>query len=299
MAHGGFEQSDGRGPRHLGAMEKRHAVTAALTTTCLICVALSPGPARADDNPGVETLDGVWAFTFGFGEIPFLAGSFKPSVSFGYHFNRFIYVGTIVQLSDVLERGDASFNAVNAGLDGLVDTRETTGPRVFLGTRLRPHRYSPYLSLGAIFNGTDIETIYYDNRTRNVGGETVNGTLEVEQARPFGIRPAFGLGYSYTFSNGLVLDVEFTGAWLFKPADPRDSGPLDIIAFEGSRGRHSRSVPIRVRRQLSQSLPPIQYLRRLRLVTKHRRGRAVALLETATKVSAVGKATYVAHLRHR
>ena len=241
MAHGAVEQSDGRGPRHFGAMDKQHVVTAALTTTCFIGVALSPGSARADGNHGAETLDGVWAVAIGFGEIPFLAGSFKPSVSFGYHFNRFIYVGTIVQMADVLERGDASFNAVNAGLDGLLDTRETTGPRVFLGTRLRPHRYSPYLSLGAVFNATDIETIYYDHRPRDVGGETINGSLEVEQARPFGIRPAFGLGYSYTFSNGIVLDVEFTGAWLFKPADPeirvRSTSPLSKEAEDAIRAQ--------------------------------------------------------------
>ncbi len=176
----------------------------------------------AQELPPAATpaLEGTWSVAFGFGEIPFLAGSFKPSVSFGYHINRFIYVGTIVQLPDVIERGDESFNAVNAGVDGLLDTRETTGPRAFLGTRLRPHRYSPYLSLGAVFNGSDVETMYFDARPRELAGETHPGPFEVELTRPFGIRPAFGLGYSLTLDNGLAFELEFTGAWLFDAAEP-------------------------------------------------------------------------------
>lgn len=177
----------------------------------------SEGGPRVDP---VENLDGAWSFTVGFGEIPFLAGSFKPSVSFGYHINRFIYVGTIVQLPDFLERGDESFNATNAEVDGLLATRERTGPRVFLGARFRPHRYSPYLAIGGIFNGTDTETMDFDARARTLGDGTVDGRLTVELSRPFGIRPAFGLGYGFTFDNGLVLNLEFTGAWLFPPPDP-------------------------------------------------------------------------------
>ena len=187
--------------------------------------AAGTGPALAQepvqpDAPGPSSLDGVWSVTFGFGEIPFLAGSFKPSVGFGYHFNRFIYLGTIVQWPDFIERGDESFNAVNANVDGLVSTREQTGARMFLGARLRPHRYSPYLSLGAVFNGTDTETMEFDERARNLGSTEYEGGFEVEVARPFGIRPAFGLGYAYTFDSGIVLNLEFSGAWLFKPATP-------------------------------------------------------------------------------
>lgn len=212
------------------------AVLTALTTLAIAPSALGQDTAPARSPSDLSNLDGVWSLTVGFGEIPFLAGSFKPSVGFGYHFNRFIYVGTIVQLADFIERGEESFNAVNAKIDGLISTRERTGPRMLLGARLRPHRYSPYLSLGAVFNGTDVETMEFDDRTRTLDVTEYTGSFDVEVARPFGIRPAFGLGYAYTFDGGVVLNVEFSGAWLFKPAEPRirvidDRMPEDVRRF--------------------------------------------------------------------
>ena len=200
-----------------------------MTVIAMTSLVAQPATGQTSSSPTVSepprsrlsTLEGVWSVTFGFGEIPFLAGSFKPSLGFGYHFNRFVYVGTIVQLDDFIERGDESFNAVNADVDGLVATRERTGPRVFLGARMRPHRYSPYLSIGGIFNGTDVETMEFDDRTRSLHGTEYTGRFDVEIARPFGLRPAFGLGYAYTFDSGIALNLEFSGAWLFKPATPR------------------------------------------------------------------------------
>lgn len=184
-----------------------------------------PAYAASDETPEPgshipSNLEGVWSLSLGFGEIPFLAGSFKPSVGFGYHFNRFFFVGAIAQLGDFLERGDDSFNAVNANVDGLTGTRERTGPRMFLGARIRPHRYSPYLSVGAVFNGTDIERMAFDGRSRTLDEGAFLERFEMEIARPFGVPPAFGLGYAFTFDSGLTLNLEFSGAWLFDPPAP-------------------------------------------------------------------------------
>ena len=226
MQHAGAEgQGRNEAARHCLPMPKRLRFIAPIAflsvTSTIGALSASAQDSPQSDLRDISALDGVWSVTFGFGEIPFLAGSLKPSAGFGYHFNRFIYIGTIVQLEDFIERGDESFNAVNANVDGLLSTRERTGPRMFVGARLRPHRYSPYLSLGAVFNGTDSETMAFDDRTRSIDELSYTGAFDVEVARPFGIRPAFGLGYEYTFDGGIVLNIEFSGAWLFKPAAPR------------------------------------------------------------------------------
>lgn len=182
-------------------------------------------------------LDGVWMVGLGFGEIPFMAGSFKPSLTIGYHVNEYIWLGSVMQLTDHIERDGESFNAQNTDLGHLLDSRETTGARSFLGARLRPHRLSPYVSLGAVFNGTDTETMTFGAASRNIasrdmGAGTYEEALEVVQRRPYGIRPAVGLGYSYTFDSGFSLSTEITGAWFFSAADPEVSvrglgSPLD------------------------------------------------------------------------
>jgi hypothetical protein len=195
------------------------SVLATVAAAAALTVA-SVSHAQSSSHPAIDSLDGVWSVTVGFGEIPFLAGSFKPSVSLGYHFSDHVWVGGIVQLSDVLERGTESFNAVNSGLGGLESTHEVTGPRAFLGVRLRPHRYSPYLSLGPVFNGTDRETMRFDARPRNIDGHTTEGSLTVVQSRPYGIRPAFGVGYGYTFDTGVVLNLDLVGAFWMSPPEP-------------------------------------------------------------------------------
>ena len=194
------------------------------TTLLLLTFFVTFGPnlanAQQESKEGLLSLDDVWAISVGFGEIPFLAGSFKPSVSVGYHLNNYIYFGGTVQLHDVIHRGTESFNATGSGLDGLSSTKEFTGVRVFLGARFRPHRYLPYLSVGGVFNGSDTETMRFAAQSRQLGGQTHDGELLVEVSRPFGIRPAFGLGYSLTLSNRMTFNVDFTGAWLFDAAEP-------------------------------------------------------------------------------
>lgn len=176
--------------------------------------------AQANDVDDVASLSGVMEVSVGFGEIPFLSGSFKPSVSIGYHVNEYLYVGWTVQLRDVLERGTESFNAVDTGLGGVEATREETGVRSLLSVRLRPHRLSPFVSLGVLFNGSDTEVMRFDARERRIGDGTYDGAIVMEQTRPFGIRPAIGLGYQYTFDSGLSLSMELAGAFFLPPPDP-------------------------------------------------------------------------------
>lgn len=194
-------------------------------TACLagLISTMATAPALAQTNPEpspYDTMKGVWAFTVGWGEIPFLSGSFKPSVSFGYHLNEYVYFGGVVQLADVLERGTESFNAQNTGLGGIESTRERTGVRSFFGTRLRPHRYAPFVSLGMLFNGSDTEVMHFDDRQRRIGSHTYDGALSLEVTRGSAIRPAVGLGYEVTFKRGFTLSTELTGAFFMRPPTP-------------------------------------------------------------------------------
>lgn len=192
--------------------------------------------AQAQDGrrPRSEQLDGRFELTVGVGEIPILAGSFKPSISFGYHFNDYVYLGLTVQLRDVLERGSSSFNARSVNLDGLQRTREETGARSFLGIRLRPHRFSPYLAVGAVFNASDTERMTFQG---------ADGDVVIVQTRPWGVRPAIGLGFAATLDSGFTFGVEFTGAWPFDPPTPRIEfeGDLDQAQQEELRSSMTRS----------------------------------------------------------
>ncbi len=193
-----------------------------IVTTSIALISIgrcSPSMAEEPANQ-LSSLKGVWSVMVGFGEIPFLAGSFKPSVSAGYHVNDYVYLGSIVQMRDVLERGTESFNAVDTGLGGIQSTREETGARFLLEARLRPHRYSPYLTIGGVFNGSDTEVMRFDDRTRTIGSGTYDGAVTLEQTRPFGVGPAIGLGYEYTFQTGLTLSTQIAGAFFMGPPTP-------------------------------------------------------------------------------
>ncbi len=179
----------------------------------------TPAVAQTHPEPG-ESLRGVWSLQFGFGELPFLAGSFKPSISLGYHLNEHFYLGGTVQLRDVLERGDESFNARNLGLGGIESTREETGVRSLIEARYRPHRYSPFLSVGVLSSGSDTEVMRFDARRRTIGSGSYEGAITVEQTRPYAIRPAVGVGYGLTLDSGLAFGVEFAGAFFMGPPEP-------------------------------------------------------------------------------
>ena len=199
----------------------KHMIIAIFTALLMGTTTLRAQETESNSVSGDDAwLKNTWSFEVGFGEIPFLSGSFKPSVSFGYHFNQYIYVGWIVQLRDILERGTESYNAQNTGLGHIKGTREVTGIRSLFGARIRPHRYAPYLSLGMLFNGSDREEMRFGNATRTIGNDTYDGAITVIQTRPYAIRPAIGVGYGVQFKNGVSFSAEMTGAFFFSAPTP-------------------------------------------------------------------------------
>lgn len=177
-----------------------------------------------------------WQIGLGLGELP-MDGSFKPSISLGYYITDQLYAGVIYQLKDKIQRDGSSFNAKSSGLDGLISARETVSQRFLLQMRYTPFQGGPYLSGGVVFNGTDTETMTFDDRRRTHSNTTFDGTLKIQQTRPAGWGLALGLGYQYDFRNGLSAGFEWTPAWGQYPrpsyifsgtADLSDQAILDL-----------------------------------------------------------------------
>ncbi|UTW61430.1 outer membrane beta-barrel protein [bacterium SCSIO 12741] len=160
----------------------------------------------------------TWQVGIGLGELP-VGGSFKPSITLGYHFNEKIYAGFIYQFKDEIQRSESSFNAQSAELDGLMRSMETVNQRFMLQVRYTPVRFGPYISAGFVYNGRDTENMFFDNRSRNLVGENFEGSIHVQQSRPAGWGLALGLGYQYHFKNGFTAGFEWTPAWGQRP-DP-------------------------------------------------------------------------------
>lgn len=168
--------------------------------------------ANAQSDPVTGLPDRYWQVGIGLGELPF-GGSFKPSLTFGYHISEQLYFGLVYQFRDHISRDGSSFNAQSAGLDGLTSSRESVARRFMLQVRYTPFRYGPYLSGGFVYNGADTETMSYDSRDRTIAGEIFNGNIGIVQTRPGGGGLAFGLGYQYNFKNGISAGVEWTPVW--------------------------------------------------------------------------------------
>ncbi len=172
-------------------------------------------PASAED------FDPRWEIGLSFGEIPVLAGSFKPGLLLGYRFSeQFSLVGCL-QMKDYLQRDGSSFNARNTGLGGLLSSKETTGARALLAARYRPVEWAPYLQAGFVWNGEDIETMRFDARERQVGTSVYDGELSLVQSRSAGFGPAFGLGYAFELGSRLRLDTGIAAALMTPISDPR------------------------------------------------------------------------------
>ncbi|MEQ8281046.1 MAG: outer membrane beta-barrel protein [Deltaproteobacteria bacterium] len=193
--------------------------TLLLTTTLLTLVSL-PVHAQTTFESDVSALDGVWQVGLNFGELPF-GGSFKLGFDVGYHFNDLVYVGFTYQIADDIQRDGSSFNANAVGFGGLLESSEEVGQRAYLQTRIRPHRLSPYVSLGVVFNDRDTETMRFDARSRQIGSSTYDGAVTLVQSRPAGLRPAIGLGYAYAFDFGLSIHAEWSGWWMFGAPSPQ------------------------------------------------------------------------------
>lgn len=162
-----------------------------------------------------------WQIGIGLGELPF-GGSFKPSLTFGYHFNEKLYSGIIYQFKDEIQRNKSSFNAQASGLDGLSKSYETVAQRFLFQVRYTPVKNGPYLSTGFVFNGKDSENMEFDSRKRIIGDHEYEGELIIQQSRPAGWGFALGIGYSYRFKNNLSAGFEWTPAW-FQYAKPEYS----------------------------------------------------------------------------
>ncbi len=151
-----------------------------------------------------------WQLGIGFGEIPFLSKSFKPSFTVGYRFNQYVYLGVIYQLVDNIERNNDSYDAQSIGFDGLLSSKEKVGQRALIHIRLTPIKYGPFISLGLVMNDDDKETVEFDSRTRMIGNNYYDGNTTVGLTRKGAVRTALGLGYEYTFKNKFGLNAEWT-----------------------------------------------------------------------------------------
>ncbi len=154
----------------------------------------------------------VWEIGFTFGEIPILAGSFKPGISVGYHLNEHLNFNIVYQLTDNIQRNDESFNAESTGLAGLLSSKETTGQRMLISVRYKPVDWSPYIIAGFVYNNDDVETMKFDQRLRGIGEGNYNSNITIKQARKSGFEPAVGFGYQYDFDNGISLNTSIAAA---------------------------------------------------------------------------------------
>ena len=180
----------------------------------------------AQEYSSREPLNSGWQLGFSFGEIPILHGSFKPGIRFGYQFNEYLYLGGIYQLTDKIERNEDSFDAQSIGFEGLTNSKEKVAPRALLHARLRPHRLSPFVSIGLVYNGDDQETIQFDDRRRTIGENIYAGPATFKLTRKNAIRPALGFGYLYTFKNNITISTE----WTFNFFDPVPTPEIDFSA---------------------------------------------------------------------
>ncbi len=147
----------------------------------------------------------------GFGEIPFLTGSFKPSVGYSKRYGDLEY-GFYLQLEDDLQRDNESFNA-DFGQDGLISSKETTGIRAMLQGRYYPFENPFYLSFGLLFSGGDKELMEFDTKTRVIGANTYNSLISVDLESDQGFAPALGIGMAFPISGGWSFTTDFTMAW--------------------------------------------------------------------------------------
>ncbi len=173
----------------------------------LIVISLSKG-LSAQTNDVMQQKH--WQVGIGFGEIPFLSKSFKPSFTLGYRFNQYVYIGAIYQLVDNIERNSNSYDAQSVGFDGLLSSKEKVGIRSLIHMRVTPIKYGPFISMGVVMNNDDKETVEFDSRTRMIGDNYYDGNTTVTLTRKGAVRTALGLGYEYNFNNNIGLNAEWT-----------------------------------------------------------------------------------------
>jgi len=147
----------------------------------------------------------------GFGELPILANSLKPSLGYVYDFGA-VELSINLQFKDTLNRNNESYNA-NFGQHGLESSKEQTKNRYMIQGRFPIYTSKFYLSLGLIYGGNDIEKIIFNHRQRLIGNDEYLTSLNVNIERKARLKPALGLGISYPITHQWRFISDFTMAW--------------------------------------------------------------------------------------
>lgn len=159
----------------------------------------------------------TWQGGIGLGNVP-IRGSFKTSLSGGYHITNKWYVGVVYQFGDEIKKKTASFNAKSADLGGLVRSTAYVGPRAMIQARYAPFKCGAYISGGIINNGDSWEDMSYDVRSRTIAGDAAyTRGIRIRQSKPSGWGLALGLGYQHNFTDKLSANIDLTPAWFQRP----------------------------------------------------------------------------------
>lgn len=179
----------------------------------LLLVALVSLCSIATQNTCAQRIQAnTWQVGLGLGELP-IGGSLKPSVTLGYHFSKHFYAGVIYQFSDEIQRDNSSFNVKTSELNRLHTAKEKVAQRLLIQGRYQPCNYAPYISLGVVYNGNDVEQMTFNAASRNINGTYYQGNINITQSRKAGWGAALGIGYQYNMKNGLSMNAEWTPAW--------------------------------------------------------------------------------------
>ncbi|MDH3326955.1 MAG: hypothetical protein OEM38_09600 [Gammaproteobacteria bacterium] len=147
----------------------------------------------------------------GFGEVPVLSGSFKPSLGIAKRHGLFEF-GGYYQFSDSLERDGESFNA-DFGQNGLSSSSESVGQRGMLQMKFFPWNRFVYLTLAAAYNDNDSEKMHFETTSRIIGANQYMTDLDVNITRNQAIRPAIGFGFAVPITKVLRFSADFTMDW--------------------------------------------------------------------------------------
>ncbi len=164
-------------------------------------------------------------FFVGFGEIPALSKSSKPSIGFGYR-KDLLEFGLIHQFEDRLQRDEESYNA-DFGMNGLESAREETGTRSMFQVKLFPNTEWFYFTLAAIESGGDLERIIFKEMSRQIGDNTYQTDVKVSIKRSGALSPAIGAGFKLPITKSMLLKIDITMDWFNEVPIPEitiDSG---------------------------------------------------------------------------
>jgi len=144
----------------------------------------------------------------GFGEIPLMDSSFKPSLYAQSYLDESSFLFTHLQAKDNLQRDENSFNIQKANRDDLVYSKETTGERVFIGFGQNIIGKNLSLIGGLLYTGMDTENALFANSTK------------VSIQRDSKVSFITGLSAKFTIYKNLYFDIAFAMDPMNKPEKP-------------------------------------------------------------------------------